>query len=51
MNIATIQHVDAIFLLYQEIIETHANLEPEYFKNAEQSKEFIKEKFNLNRLY
>ncbi len=43
MNIATIQHVDAIFLLYQEIIETHANLEPEYFKKAEQSKEFIKE--------
>ena len=43
MNIATIQHVDAIFLLYQEIIETHANLEPEYFKKAEQSKEFIRE--------
>ncbi|MBO0437484.1 GNAT family N-acetyltransferase [Vagococcus fluvialis] len=43
MNIATIQHVDAIFLLYQEIIEIHANLEPEYFKKAEQSKEFIRE--------
>jgi len=43
MNVATIQHVDTIFLLYQEIIETHANLEPDYFKKAEQSKEFIKE--------
>ena len=43
MNIATIQHVDAIFLLYQEIIETHAKLEPDYFKKAKQSKEFIRE--------
>lgn len=43
MNVATIQHVDTIFLLYQEIIETHAKLEPDYFKKAEQSKEFIRE--------
>ncbi|MEQ7220851.1 GNAT family N-acetyltransferase [Vagococcus fluvialis] len=43
MNVATIQHVDTIFLLYQEIIETHAKLEPDYFKKAKQSKEFIRE--------
>ncbi|MFI3622819.1 GNAT family N-acetyltransferase [Vagococcus fluvialis] len=43
MNVATIQHVDTIFLLYQEIIETHAKLEPDYFKKAEQSKKFIRE--------
>nr|WP_279011697.1 GNAT family N-acetyltransferase [Vagococcus fluvialis] len=43
MNVATIQHVDTIFLLYQEIIETHAKLEPDYFKKAKQSKKFIRE--------